>query len=113
MSDADAEERLPPGEGRDTDAAQVADFEPPSIAAGGVSAFIFRIVELFSLTLLVILTGRLMEPAGRGLYALASLTTTLLLLPLGPVWVSNVVEMARRRVPLRELLGGSMVIAAV
>lgn len=113
MSDADAEERLPQSEGGDTDAARVAEFEPPSIAAGGVSALIFRIVELFSLTLLVILTGRLMEPAGRGLYALASLTTTLLLLPLGPVWVSNVVEMARRRVPLRELLGGSMVIAAV
>ena len=54
-----------------------------------------------------------MEPAGRGLYALASLNTTLLLLPLGPVWVGNVVEMTRRHVTLPELLGGSVVIAAV
>ncbi len=113
MSGAEAEERLPAGDGEDTDAARVAGFEPPSIAAGGVSALTFRIIELVSLTLLVILTGRLMEPAGRGLYALASLTTTFLLLPLGPVWVSNAVEMARRRLPLPEILGGSMVIAAV
>jgi O-antigen/teichoic acid export membrane protein len=113
MSGAEAEKRPPPGEGGDTDIGRLAEFEPPSIAAGGVSAFIFRAIELVSLTLLVILTGRLMEPAGRGLYALASLTTTFLLLPLGPVWLSNAVEMARRRVPLTELLGGSIVIAAV
>jgi O-antigen/teichoic acid export membrane protein len=113
MSGAEAEQRPPAGESRDSDAARVAGFEPPSIAAGGVSAFIFRVIELVSLTLLAVVTGRLMEPAGRGLYALASLTTTFLLLPLGPVWVSNVVEMARRRVPLPELLGGSMVIAAI
>jgi O-antigen/teichoic acid export membrane protein len=97
----------------DKDDAPALDFEPPSIAAGGLSALLFRIVELFSLVLLVIVTGRLMEPAGRGLYALASLTTGLLLLPLGPVWISNVVEMTHRRASLRELLGGSIVIAVV
>jgi O-antigen/teichoic acid export membrane protein len=97
----------------DPDDARVSGFQPPSIAAGGVSAFVFRTIELVAATLLVIVTGRLMEPAGRGLYALASLTMSLLLLPLGPVWVGNVVEMVRRRVPLRGLLGGSLVIAAV
>jgi O-antigen/teichoic acid export membrane protein len=96
----------------DPDDARVSGFQPPSIAAGGVSAFVFRTIELLAATLLVIVTGRLMEPAGRGLYALASLTMSLLLLPLGPVWVGNVVEMVRRRVPLRGLLGGSLVIAA-
>lgn len=93
--------------------ARVSGFQPPSIAAGGISAFVFRLIELFAATLLVIVTGRLMGPAGRGLYALASLTMSLLLLPLGAVWVGNAVEMARRRVPLRELLGGSLVIAAL
>jgi hypothetical protein len=97
----------------DPDDARLSGIQPPSIAAGGVSAFVFRTVELFAATLLVIVTGRLMEPAGRGLYALASLTMSLLLLPLGAVWVGNAVEMARRRVPLRELLGGSLVIAAI
>jgi O-antigen/teichoic acid export membrane protein len=111
MRGAEAEKQPPPN--GDADAGRVDEFEPPSIAAGGASALVFRIIEMFALTLLVIVTGRLMEPAGRGLYALASLTTTLLLLPLGPVWVSNAVEMARRRVPLSELLGGSLVIAAI
>ncbi len=74
---------------------------------------VFRLIEVFAATLQVVVTGRLMEPAGRGLYALASLTMSLLLLPLGPVWVGNAVEMARRRVPLRELFGSSLAIAAV
>ena len=69
----------------DPDDARVSGFQPPSIAAGGVSAFAYRTIELFAATLLVIVTGRLMEPAGRGLYALASLTMSLLLLPLGAV----------------------------
>jgi O-antigen/teichoic acid export membrane protein len=105
-----AEERAP---AIDPDDARVSGFQPPSIAAGGVSAFVFRTIELLAATLLVVVTGRLMEPAGRGLYALASLTMSILLLPLGAVWVGNVVELVRRRVPLREVLGGSLVIAAV
>ena len=88
-------------------------FTPPSIAAGGLDALIFRIIELISSTLLVIVTGRLMEPAGRGLYALAALTVMVLVLPLGPVWYGNVVEMNQRGVPPRELVGGSIVIAVV
>jgi O-antigen/teichoic acid export membrane protein len=90
-----------------------AGFTPPTITAGGIDALIFRIVELISATSLVIVTGRLMEPAGRGLYALAALTAMVLILPLGPVWYGNVVEMNQRGVPLRELVGGSIVIAIV
>ena len=131
MSGSEAEKRPPPGACRDgsgspttagpdertrsadADEARAPGFEPPSIALGGLTALILRSVELLATTLLVIVTGRLMEPAGRGLYALASLNTTLLLLPLGPVWVGNVVEMTRRHVTLPELLGGAIVIAAV
>ena len=120
MSTPEADERPSIGVGADEptptadpDGGRVADFEPPSIAAGGLSALLFRIVELCSLILLVVVTGRLMEPAGRGLYALASLMTALLVLPLGAVWVSNVVEMTQRRATLRELFGGSLVIATV
>ena len=120
MSTSEADERPPTGIGTDEprpavdpDGGRVADFEPPSIAAGGLSALLYRIVELCTLVLLVVVTGRLMEPAGRGLYALASLTTALLVLPLGAVWVSNVVEMTQRRATLTELLGGSLMIATV
>jgi O-antigen/teichoic acid export membrane protein len=131
MSEPKAEKRPPPGgaggaapdhelaaaderaASAHPDDARTTGFQPPSIAAGGVSAFVFRIIELVATTLMVIVTGRLMEPAGRGLYALASLTISLLLLPLGAVWVGNAVEMARRRLPLRELFGGSLVIAGV
>jgi O-antigen/teichoic acid export membrane protein len=86
-------------------------FRPPSIAAGGLDALIFRAIELVSKVLLVVVTGRLMEPAGRGLYALASLSISLCGLPFGAVWLANAVEIARRRVAVRELLGASIVIA--
>jgi O-antigen/teichoic acid export membrane protein len=62
---------------------------------------------------LVIVTGRLMEPAGRGLYALATVAASLCGLPLGAVWIADAVEIAHRRSPLREVLGGAMVIAFV
>jgi O-antigen/teichoic acid export membrane protein len=94
------------------DAAQPG-FTPPSIPAGGLEALLFRCVELLSTTLLVVFTGRLMGPAGRGLYALASLTTLVLVLPLGPVWYGNVVEVTRGRLSLPEIFGGSIVIATV
>jgi O-antigen/teichoic acid export membrane protein len=101
--------------GGDGPAAQRADhvegFEPPSIAAGGVDALVFRGIELVAKVLLVAVTGRLMAPAGRGLYALASLCTGLCSLPFGSIWVANSVELARRRATLRELLGTSIVIA--
>jgi O-antigen/teichoic acid export membrane protein len=61
----------------------------------------------------LIVTARLMEPAGRGLYALASLTALLCALPLGSVWSASAMEVAKRRTPLPELLGASVVIALV
>jgi O-antigen/teichoic acid export membrane protein len=88
-------------------------FRPPSIAAGGLDALIFRAIELVAKVAIVVVTGRLMEPAGRGLYALASLVITLCGLPFGAVWLANAVEVARRRVGVRELLGASIVIATV
>jgi O-antigen/teichoic acid export membrane protein len=86
-------------------------FEPPSIAKGGIDALVFRGVELVAKVLLVIVTGRLMEPAGRGLYALASACSGFCGLPFGSVWIANTVELARRRATLRELLGASIVVA--
>jgi len=62
---------------------------------------------------LLIITARLMEPAGRGLYALASLTAVLCALPLGSVWSASAIEVSKKRVPLPELLGALMVISVV
>jgi O-antigen/teichoic acid export membrane protein len=83
------------------------------VARGGIEAFAFRVVELIAQAGLVLLTARLMEPAGRGLYALASLTAMLCSLPLGSVWSAGAIELARRRTPLPELLGAYAMIAAV
>jgi O-antigen/teichoic acid export membrane protein len=87
-------------------------YEPPSVARGGVEALGFRLIELFGQVAIVIVTARLMEPAGRGLYALASLVAVLCSLPLGPVWSANAIEVARQRTPLPELLGAATRIAA-
>lgn len=88
-------------------------FRPPSIVRGGVEAIVARAIELVGQVAVVIVTARLMGPAGRGLYALASLTAVLCSLPFGSVWSANAIEVARRRTPLRELLGASLVIALV
>jgi O-antigen/teichoic acid export membrane protein len=98
---------------REPDEARIAERRPRSIAQGGFESVLSRIVVLFCLVALVIVTGRLMEPAGRGLYALATVAASLCGLPLGAVWVANAVEIARRRATLAEILGGSMVIALV
>lgn len=95
------------------DEARLAGGRPRSIAQGGLEAVLSRVFVLVSLVALVIVTGRLMEPAGRGLYALATVAAALCGLPLGAVWIADAVEIARRRTPLREILGGAMVIAAV
>jgi O-antigen/teichoic acid export membrane protein len=95
------------------DEARLAGGRPRSIAQGGLEAVLSRIFVLVSLVALVIVTGRLMEPAGRGLYALATVAAALCGLPLGAVWIADAVEIARRRTPLREILGGAMVIAVV
>jgi hypothetical protein len=39
-------------------------YEPPSVARGGVEALGFRLIELVGQVALVIVTARLMEPAG-------------------------------------------------
>lgn len=88
-------------------------YQPPSVARGGFQAFVYRILEVVAQAALVIITARLMEPSGRGLYALASLTATLCSLPLGSVWSASAIEVSKKREPLPELLGGLMVIALV
>ncbi len=90
----------------------VATFKPPSIAAGGLEALLFKAAELISQVLLVVLTGRLMGPSGRGLYALASLSVGLCQVPFGSVWIANAVELARKRATPREVFGVSVVVAA-
>jgi O-antigen/teichoic acid export membrane protein len=88
-------------------------FRPPSIVRGGVEAVAARGLELIGQVAVVVITARLMGPAGRGVYALASLTAVLCSLPFGSVWSANAIEVAKRRTPLRELLGSSLVIALV
>ena len=61
--------------------------------------------------LLVVLTGRLLGPSGRGLYALASLSVGLCQVPFGSVWIANAVELSRERATPRELFGVSVVVA--
>jgi O-antigen/teichoic acid export membrane protein/O-antigen ligase len=90
----------------------VAAFEPPSIASGGFETVLFKAAELVSQVLMVVLTGRLLGPAGRGIYALASLSVGICQVPFGSVWVANAVELARRRATPRQLAGVSVVVAA-
>jgi O-antigen/teichoic acid export membrane protein len=97
----------------DHDEARIARGRPRSIAQGGLEAVLSRVLVLVCLVALVIVTGRLMEPAGRGLYALATVGASLCGLPLGAIWIANAVEIARRRAPLSEIYGGAMVIALV
>jgi O-antigen/teichoic acid export membrane protein len=86
-------------------------FEPPSVAAGGFEALLGRGGVLVSQMLMILLTGRFMGPSGRGIYALASLSIGLCQVPFGSVWVSNAVELARKRATPRELSGVSIVVA--
>jgi O-antigen/teichoic acid export membrane protein len=87
-------------------------FQPPSIASGGFEALLFKAGELVSQVLMVVLTGRLLGPSGRGLYALASLSVGICQVPFGSVWVANAVELARKRATPRDVFGVSVVVAA-
>jgi O-antigen/teichoic acid export membrane protein len=91
---------------------RVAD-EARSIARGSAEALLTRGVEVVLQVALLILTARLLEPAGRGLYALASLVALMCALPLGSVWTANASEFAHRRTALPDLLGASTAIALV
>jgi O-antigen/teichoic acid export membrane protein len=97
--------------GSERDEARIAEGRPRSIAEGGLEAVLARAVVLVCLVALVIVTGRLMEPDGRGLYALATVAASLCGLPLGSVWVANAIEIGRRRATLGEIFGGAIVIA--
>jgi len=101
----------PPPGGNEHDEARIAGGRPRSIAQGGLEAVLSRAVVLVCLVALVIVTGRLMEPEGRGLYALATVAASLCGLPLGAVWVANAIEITRRNVTLGEIFGGAIVIA--
>jgi len=87
------------------------EFEPPSIAVGGLEALLARFGVMFSQMFMILLTGRFMGPSGRGLYALASLSIGLCQVPFGSVWVANARELAKRRATARELFGLSIVVA--
>jgi O-antigen/teichoic acid export membrane protein/O-antigen ligase len=121
LREAPTAERPPPAEsaaaaGRaavpEVDELGVAEFEPPSVATGGFEAVIFKACELVSQVLMVVLTGRLLGPSGRGIYALASLSVGICQVPFGSVWVANAVELARKRATPRQLAGISVVVAA-
>lgn len=84
-----------------------------SIASGGVQSLAFRGVEVVAQLLLVAITARLMEPSGRGLYALTSFAATACGLVLGSVWTANAIELAKQRTTPQELRGASVVIAFV
>ncbi len=86
-------------------------FVPPSVATGGLEALVGRAGVLVSQMVMILLTGRFMGPSGRGIYALASLSVGLCQVPFGSVWVSNSVELARKRATPRELSGVSIVVA--
>jgi len=84
---------------------------PGSLAAGGLESVAFRGIEVAAQVALLVLTARLMEPDGRGLYALASFSAVLLSLPLGSVWTANAIELSARRTSPGDLLGASLAIA--
>jgi O-antigen/teichoic acid export membrane protein len=82
-----------------------------SIAAKGAQSLALRGVEVLAQALLIVVTARFLGPDGRGLYALASLTATLCVVPLGSVWSSLAVDIAKRRRPLGVLVTESLVVA--
>jgi O-antigen/teichoic acid export membrane protein/O-antigen ligase len=108
-TDRAVELRPPTAEPADEVIAAVA---PRSIATGGFETLLFKTGELVAQTLMIVLTGRLLGPAGRGLYALASLSVGICQVPFGSVWVANAVELARKRATPRELFGVSVLVAA-
>jgi O-antigen/teichoic acid export membrane protein len=83
------------------------------VAKGGAQMFAYRAVELAAQALMIIITARLLEPEGRGLYALAALTAMLCVIPIGAVWMANAFEIARGRATPREILGASVALSVV
>ena len=85
----------------------------PGVAKGGAQMFAYRVVELAAQVLMIVITARLLEPEGRGLYALAALTAMLCVIPLGAVWLANAYELARGLLTPREVLGSSILLSIV
>jgi O-antigen/teichoic acid export membrane protein len=84
-----------------------------SIAAKGVQSLALRGAEVLAQALLIVVTARFLGPEGRGLYALASITATLCVVPLGSVWSALGIDVAKRRRALGTLVTESLVVAAV
>jgi O-antigen/teichoic acid export membrane protein len=83
------------------------------IAERGVQSLALRGAEIAAQGLLIVVTARFLGAEGRGLYALASLTATLCIVPLGSVWSSLAVDVAKRRQPLDRLVTDAVVVAGV
>jgi O-antigen/teichoic acid export membrane protein len=82
-----------------------------TLAARGAQSLALRGAEIGAQALLILVTARFLGPEGRGLYALASLTATLCIVPLGSVWSALGVDVAKRRRPLDALVTDAIVIA--
>jgi O-antigen/teichoic acid export membrane protein len=83
------------------------------IASRGVQSLVLRGAEIGAQALLILVTARFLGPDGRGLYALASVAATLCVVPLGSVWSSLAIDVAKRRVPLGALATDAIVVAVV
>lgn len=81
------------------------------IAERGAQSLALRCAEIAAQALLILVTARFLGAEGRGLYALASLTATLCVVPLGSVWSSLAVDVAKRRHPLGRLVTDAVVVA--
>jgi O-antigen/teichoic acid export membrane protein len=83
------------------------------IAARGAQSLALRGAEIAAQALLILVTARFLGPEGRGLYALASLAATLCIVPLGSVWSSLAVDVAKRTRPVNALVTDAVVVAGV
>jgi O-antigen/teichoic acid export membrane protein len=84
-----------------------------TIAERSAQSLALRGAEIAAQGLLILVTARFMGAEGRGLYALASLTATVCIVPLGSVWSSLAVDVAKRLQPLERLVTDTVVIAGV
>ena len=84
-----------------------------SIAARGALSLALRGAEVLAHAVLIVVTARLLGPEGRGLYALSSLTATLCVVPLGSVWSTLALDVAKRRLPPGAVLAVGCVVALV
>jgi O-antigen/teichoic acid export membrane protein len=83
------------------------------ISERSAQSLVLRGAEIVAQGLLILVTARFLGAEGRGLYALASLTATVCVVPLGSVWSSLAVDVAKRRQPLERLVTDAVVIAGL